>query len=103
MFSAFTPSVSPVGARGRASFVRQLGQKKIFFIEMGATCAGHVTEKTLTAPAKSGRQPDEGQRQALCLLRKTDGNNLRQLPLGGSRFPNDILRPRPLFRGCRFC
>jgi hypothetical protein len=52
MFSAFTPSVSPVGARGRASFVRQLGQKKIFFIEMGATCAGHVTEKTLTASCK---------------------------------------------------
>ena len=38
-------------------------------------------------------------RQALpCLLRKTDGNNLRQLPLGGSRFPNDIHRMTSLLR-----
>jgi len=39
-------------ANGRASLVRQLWQNKIFFIEMGATCAGHVTEKTLTASCK---------------------------------------------------
>jgi hypothetical protein len=37
-------------ANGRASLVRQSWQKKIFF--MGATCAGHVTEKTLTASCK---------------------------------------------------
>ena len=45
IFLAFSPSVSPVGARGRASFVRQLGQKKIFFIEMGGNMCGSCDRK----------------------------------------------------------
>jgi hypothetical protein len=77
-----------------------LGQKKIFFIEMGATCAGHVTEKTtdgllqilVVSPMMGKGKHYRG------LLRKTDGNNLRQLPLGESRFPNDIHRTTSLLR-----
>src|SRR3984893_19593720 len=36
----------------QGSICKAIGAKKIFFIEMGATCAGHVTEKTLMASCK---------------------------------------------------
>src|ERR1700730_6099297 len=60
-------------ANGRASFVRQLSQNKIFFIEMGATCAGDVTEKTLPASCKIWRRmKGKGKHYRACSGRRTE-------------------------------
>jgi hypothetical protein len=66
-----------------------VAKKDILYRDGGNMCGLCDRKNTGGPPTKSGRQPNEGQRQALpCLLRKTDGNNLRQLPLGGPRFTN---------------
>ena len=63
---------------------------------MGATCAGHVTERAKASTT--------------VLAQEDDGNNLRQLPLGGPRFPNrhppddvSVALGLPLFDGFLQC
>jgi hypothetical protein len=83
-----------VRAIGRASLVRQLWQKRILFIEMGATCAGHVTEKTLAGLLQNlvvSPMKGKGKHNRACSGRRT-GTTCGSCPLGGSRFPNDIHR-----------
>jgi len=67
--------VSPVGARERQGFIcKAIVAKQDILYRDGGNMCGSCDRKR--PPAKSGRQPDEGQRQALpCLHRKTDGNN----------------------------
>jgi hypothetical protein len=84
--------------------VRQLWQKRIFFIEMGATCAGYVTEKTLAGLLQNlvvSPMKGKGKHYRACSGRRT-GTTCGSCRLADLASQTDIHRITSLLRwDCR--